>query len=301
MRSTHDLAALGLIGAALALLMTVLIPRASWAASADRPSEPSADRAAAQAAAQVEWGLHRVELERTTVVVRSTWALVSAPTGAVALAAPLPASAQLTGAEPVADATGRIVALTVPPGTTGRAALETRVPWGEVERIGSLPVPVPAGSSVHRVVLDPALSFSPDPALGLIAQVGHYAPAELDVVARHRFDARTDGNLRHVGAYYVRGQDLAPVGALRGEVALQRHRMGRAALVAGGVFGLAVLVMLVAQRRLGRHVRYERAEAYLAREFEGLEPEPEALATEVGARPMPPAPTIESATTATTP
>lgn len=255
MRHTNDLAALGLIGAALALLMTVLLPRASWAAPADR----------------VEWGLHRVQLEHDEVVVHSTWSLDRAPDEPVPLAAPLPPDAEVIGAEPVASATGSITALDLDLASGGQVHLETRVPWSHVLRAELLPVPVPAGDSVHRIVLDPALSFSPDPALGLMAQVGHYAPAEFDVVARHRFDARTDGNLRNVGAYYVRGRDLGSTGALKGEVTLQRQRQGRAALVAGGIFGLLVLGMLVAHRRLNRHVRHERAEAYLAQEFDALE------------------------------
>lgn len=257
MRRTNDLAALSLIGAAFALLMTVLMPRASWAAPADR----------------VEWGLHRVELERTEVVVHSTWSLDRAPDEAVPLAAPLPPSAEISGAEPVANTDGSIVALDLGLASGGEIHLETRVPWSTIRRAELLPVPVPSGHSVHRVVLDPALSFSPDPELGLMAQVGHYAPAEFDVVARHRFDAHTDGNLRHVGAYYVRGRDLDTVGAMKGEVVLQRQRQGRAALVAGGIFGLLVLGMFVAQRRLTRHVQHERAEAYLEEEFRALEQE----------------------------
>lgn len=255
MRRTNDLAALGLIGAALALLMTLLIPRASWAAPADR----------------VEWGLHRVQFEHNELVVYCTWSLDLAPTEAIPLAAPLPAAAEVTGAEPVTNAAGEITALELRLAGGGEVHLEVRVPWSTLRRAELLPVPVPSGQSVHRVVLDPALAFSPDPALGLLAQVGHYAPAEFDVVARHRFDARTDGNLRHVGAYYVRGRDLDATGAMRGEITLQRQRQGRAVLVAGGLFGLLVLGMLVAQRRLSRHVRHERAEAYLAREFEALE------------------------------
>ncbi|MEM9454127.1 MAG: hypothetical protein AAGF11_08100 [Myxococcota bacterium] len=255
MRRTNDLAALSLIGAALALLMTILMPRASWAAPADR----------------VEWGLHRVTLERTAVVVHSTWSLDRAPEQAVPLAAPLPPSSELSGAEPIANADGSIEALDLQLASGGEVHLMTRVPWSTIRRAELLPVPVPSGRSVHRVVLDPALSFSPDPALGLMAQVGHYAPAEFDVVARHRFDARTDGNLRHVGAYYVRGHDLDAMGAMKGEVILQRQRQGRAALVAGGIFGLLVLGMFVAQRRLNRHVQSERAESYLEEEFRALE------------------------------
>ena len=45
--------------------------------------------------------------------------------------------------------------------------------------------------------------------------------------------------------------------------------MGRAALVAGGLFGLVVLGMAIAHRRLSRHVRYERAEVGGDREEAG--------------------------------
>lgn len=245
-------------GAAAVMLVTLLLPCAAWAS----PQPPSTTN--------VEWGLHRVELERATVVVRSRLALDHAVDAPIALAAPLPAAAELEGAEAERDADGSIVALRLPP-TRSDVTLEVRVPWDHVRRAEALPVPVPAGDSVHRVVLSAALGFSPDPALGLVAQVGHYAPAEIDVVARHRFDARTDGDLRHVGAYYVRGIDLRPVGSLRGEVTLQRQRMARVAMVLGVAFALVVLAMLVAQRRLSRAVRYERAEAYLDQELRALD------------------------------
>lgn len=253
MRNNNDFAALGLIGAAIALLMTVLLPRPSHAASED----------------EVRWGLHDVSLESTTVVVHSTWSLDAEPAEPVPLASALPAQTELSGATPVRDDQGSIIALALSHG--GRTDLETRVPWSHVRRSDALPVPVPQGDSVHRVVLDPALSFSPDPALGLVAQVGHYAPASFDVVARHRFDARTDGNLRHVGAYYVRGEDLLTTGALAGHVVLQRQRMARLMLVAGGIFGFIVLGMVVIHRRLGRRVEVERAEAYLEQEFRILD------------------------------
>lgn len=241
-------------GAAALLLMVLLLPRASWAGT-ESP---------------VDWGLHRVELEHATVVVHSQLQLEHTTDEPIALAAPLPVVAELTGAEPVLADDGTIVALRVPEHAT-RLDLEVRVPWGHVRRVQALPVPVPEDSSVQRVVLSPALGFSPDPALGLIAQVGHYAPAEIDVVARHRFDARTDGDLRHVGAYYVRGSDLRGVGSLHGEVILQRQRMGRAAAVVGVLFLLVVGAMVVVHRRLDRAVRYERAEAYLATELHALE------------------------------
>ncbi|MCX4247529.1 hypothetical protein [Paraliomyxa miuraensis] len=255
LRPLGAVAALALrpLGAA-ALLLILLLPRASWAGT-ESP---------------VAWGLHRVELEHATVVVRSELRLEHATDEPIALAAPLPVAAELTGAEPVLADGGTIVALRAPEHASA-LVLEVRVPWGDVRRSQALPVPVPEGRSVHRVVLSPALGFSPDPALGLIAQVGHYAPAEIDVVARHRFDARTDGDLRHVGAYYVRGDDLRGVGSLHGEVVLQRQRMGRVALVVGVVFVLVVGGMIVVHRRLDRAVRYERAEAYLAKEMEALE------------------------------
>jgi hypothetical protein len=250
-------AALRLLGAAV-LLLTILLPHAAWA------------RARTDASDAVAWGLHRVELERATVVVQSRFELHHGIDAPIRLAAPLPATAELSGAEPVHGDDGSIVALRLPEAGT-QPSLEVRVPWDHVRRFEALPVPVPEGSSVHRVVLGAALGFSPDPALGLVAQVGHYAPADIDVVARHRFDARTDGDLRHVGAYYVRGSDLRAVGSLRGEVILQRQRMGRAAIVVGVVFVLVVGAMVVAHRRLDRAVRYERAEAYLAKELGALE------------------------------
>ncbi|MCA9649532.1 MAG: hypothetical protein KC501_06460 [Myxococcales bacterium] len=235
-------------------LATLLLPRVAAASPEDR----------------VEWGLHRVELERSTVVVRSRLAVAGHLDEPIPLAAPLPEDAELHGAEAQRAADGSVVGLRLVSDGSD-ATVETRVPWDEVRRRGALPVPVPKGRSVHRVVLDPALSFSPDPELGLVAQVGHYAPAEFDVVHRHRFDARTDGELGHVGAYYLRGSDLGTTGALHGEVALKRQRMGRAALVAGGLFGLVVLGMAIAHRRLSRHVRYERAEAFLEQELRALE------------------------------
>ncbi len=268
MRRNNDLAALGLIGAALAILMTVFWPRASWAAPED----------------SVRWGLHEVELSRRTVTVHSEWSVGSAPDEAIPLAAPLPAQAELTGAEPVRDDTGAIVAVQV--WGSGTTTLETTVPWAQVRRHEALPVPVPAGQSVHRVVLDPSLSFSPDPSLGLLAQVGHYAPASFHVVDRHRFDARTDGNLRHVGAYYVRGDDLSASGGLVGPVVPRRQRMARLMLIAGGLFGLLVLGMVIVNRRLSRRVRQERAEAFLEQEFRALDDEdflPTAATTQTGA------------------
>lgn len=257
----------GAAGAPCLMLLLTLLAWPSVAAASPENLEPDL----------VQWGLHEVELQRATVVVSTRLSLDHAPEEAIPLATPLPAEAQVHGAEPERAPDGTVVGLR-PLSGHAEAVVETRVPWDHVRRSGSLPVPVPAGRSVHRVVLDPALSFSPDPALGLVAQVGHYAPADLDVVDRHRFDARTDGDLRHVGAYYVRGSDLRSAGALRGEVTLKRQRMGRAALVAGGLFGLVVLGMVVAHRRLGRHVRYERAEAFLEQEYRALEDEPESSA-----------------------
>ncbi|MEX1365127.1 MAG: hypothetical protein AB1Z98_18505 [Nannocystaceae bacterium] len=277
---TVGAAALRRVGVAAAAVVSVLtllmLPRVAAASPEDR----------------VHWGLHRVSLEHATVVVDSHWELAPRPTedpdDAVPLATPLPAGAEVTGARPQTAADGTTVALLLPSGAhDGGVQIEVRMPLAQVERGHALPVPVPLGHSIHRVVLDPALSFSPDPALGLVAQVGHYAAPDIDVVQRHRFDSRTDGNLRNVGAYYVRGTDLREAGALRGEVALSRRRMGRAALVAGGLFGVVVLGMVLAHRRLGRSVRYERAEAYLEQELRALEDEDSALDPPA---PSPPAP-----------
>lgn len=252
-------AALRRAGAAAAPALLLLTAALLWPSSA-----------AARPEDRIEWGLHDVSLENATVVVRSRLAVTGTLDEALELATPLPADAEVLHAEPVRAADGMVTALHLHL-AGGQAEVETRVPWEAVRRASALPVPVPQGHSVHRVVLDPALSFSPDPALGLVAQVGHYAPAELDVIHRHRFDARTDGHLGHVGAYYLRGTDLRTAGSLRGEVALKRQRMGRAALVTGGLFGLVVLGMVLAHRRLSRHVRYERAEAYLEQEYRDLE------------------------------
>lgn len=247
-------AALSTFGAALLLLITIMLPRASWAGQ-----QPP-----------VDWGTHEVKLENKTVVVDSEFAMPVLEPTAVTLATPLPATAEVIGAEAKYGPNGSITALML----DGRGVVQTRVPWKQVEKSGELPVPIPTGSSVHRVIFRPAIGFSPDPQLGLIAQVGHYAPPDIDVIARHRFDSRADGSHRHVGAYYLRGDDLASVGALRGEVELQRHRMGRAALVAGVLFALVVLGMLFWHRRLDRSVRHERAEAYLASEFDALDDAP---------------------------
>lgn len=226
--------------------------------------------AKAASPAPVDWGLHELELENSTVVVRSRWHMHRDhdPSTPIELAAPLPADAELSGARAVTDETGAVVALRV----DDPSALTVRMPWSQVKSSGTLPVAIPEGDSVHRIVLGPAIGFSPDPQLGLVAQVGHYAPADIDVVARHRFDERTDQSHRNVGAYYVRGRDLATTRALQGEVEHRRARMGRALLVALGVFVLVVLAMVVMHRRLDRSVRHERAEAYLAQEFESLEP-----------------------------
>ncbi|MCH9684417.1 MAG: hypothetical protein K0V04_23485 [Deltaproteobacteria bacterium] len=273
MRSHNSNAALHWAGAAAFILMSLLLPRVSWAAPQDA----------------VEWGLHEVTLDNATVVVHSRWSLSGPVDGDVDLAAPLPAATEVVGATIEHAADGSVSALNLSTDGNGLYSIETRVPWDHVRRTGVLPVPVPVGRSIHRVVLSPSLSFTPDPSLGLIAQVGHYAPADIDVVTRHRFDARTDGDLRHVGAYYMRGEDLRRR-ALRGEVELKRHKMGRAAIVAGGLFGLVVLGMIVIRRRLDRSVRHERAEAFLRDEFDALDDEDPPPSPTATTHPTPPLP-----------
>ncbi len=255
MRCDHTFAALRWAGAAALLLMTMLLPRASQAAPHD----------------EVRWGLHEVTLENATMVVHSRWSVATTLDDTVQLAAALPATTVVTGADVQRAPDGSISALRLTDADMGLHTIETRISWDQARRTGHVPIAVPAGDSVHRVVMSPNLSFTPDPSMGLIAQVGHYAPADIDVVSRHRFDSRTDGDLRHVGAYYLRGNDLQAPGAMRGELELQRNKMGRAAIVAAGIFGLMVLAMLVIHRRLNRSVRHERAEAFLQSEFEALD------------------------------
>ncbi len=217
-------------------------------------------------------GHHEVAATPSDVVVDTTWVLerMPEPGELFELAAPLPRDTSIEGAQPEFGGDGRIVALRLS-SPCSRCTLRTTAPWGRVARAGALPLPIAADRAVHRLVLDPSVSFRPGGALELVTELGFTAPAGLGFGERRHVDDLLAVDAPQLGVYYVRADDVAEAGGVVGELVRREDAQRRTAFVVAGVFALLCGVAAFEYRRARKRAELERAEAVLEAEFAALE------------------------------
>lgn len=210
-----------------------------------------------------------VRVEDEYVVIATTWTSNDERIGTqVLLAAPLPAGTELTGVQALRDAQGRVVALQASPGPQRPAGFELRVPLAQVRETQVLPLALPAGDALHRVVLDRDLAFTPAARSGLVAKLGRYSPTDVGHRASRRVDRAVGDEHIRLGALYLPANaTFVRAGGLQGKLTLRAERGARLALGIGGLFVVLVVLGGLGYRRLRRQVEVERAEAYLEKEF----------------------------------
>lgn len=221
---------------------------------------------------QVRAGHHEIAATTRDVVVDTIWVLdAMAPAEAlVELAAPLPRDTTIEGAEPSFGKDGRIVALRLR-GSCMRCHLRASTPWSSVQKAGALPLLVAEETAVHRIALDPSVSFRPDAALELVTELGFTAPAGFGFHERMRVDDLLAVDAPQLGVYYVNADDVREAGGVVGELVRREDAQRRTAIVAAAVFVVLCGVAAVGYRRARKRAEIERAEAILEAEFAGLE------------------------------
>jgi len=219
----------------------------------------------------VRAGHHDVAATASDVVVETTWVLDALPEpGALfELAAALPRDTALDGAQPEFGTDGRIVALRLVAPCT-RCVLRSSTPWSSVQQAGALPLPVASGRGVHRIALDPDVAFRPDAELGLITELGVTAPPGFGFGQRGRIDALLAVDAPHLGAYYVRSEDVVQASGLVGAIERRADAHRRTAWAAGVVFVLLCGAAGFGYRRAQKRAELERAEALIEAEYAGL-------------------------------
>ncbi len=212
---------------------------------------------------------HDVSIADDQLVVESRWS-----TGAwvhasprIELAVPLPADAELTGAEPERSDDGSIVALVF----DGGAAPHTRVsvPLDEALADGDVPIPVLEDGGVQRVSLDAALTFRPDAGLGMVTHLGHHVATELAHDERRAVDRQL--RAAPLGSYYVTVPAIVRAHGLHGALFRSSDVRHRSAIGVALIFVIVAGAGAFAYRRSRAGAEAERAEQVLAAEFDGLE------------------------------
>jgi hypothetical protein len=219
----------------------------------------------------VRAGHHDVGVTAHDVVVESLWVLSTRPEpdALFELAAPLPRTASVEGAQPEFGADGDVVALRISDGCT-RCTLRVTTSWTEVKQRGALPAPVAVGG-VHRLALDPDLAFRPASELGLVTELGFTAPPGFGLRARDRVDDLLAVRSPALGAYYVSADDVHEAGGVVGEVELRAEAQRRTAWAVGIVFVVLCSAAVLEYRRARRRADVERADAILEAEYAALE------------------------------
>jgi hypothetical protein len=224
------------------------------------------------AMSDVRAGHHDISASANDVVVSTTWVLgaLPEPDALFELAAALPRETAIEGAQPEFGADGRIVALRLA-APCSRCVLRSTTPWSSAKQAGALPVPVAKGNGVHRIALDPDVAFRPDAELGLVTELGFTAPAGFGFGERNRVDGLLVVDAPHLGAYYVRADDIAEAGGLVGDMERRADVQRRVAWAAGVVFVLVCGATAFEYRRARKRAELERAEALIEAEYAELE------------------------------
>jgi hypothetical protein len=220
----------------------------------------------------VRAGHHDVSSTNADVVVEATWVLQETPDPEAwfVLAAELPRDTTIEGAQPEFGADGRIVALRLD-APCMRCVLRTTTPWTRVATVGALPLPVPAKAGVHRITLDPDVSFRPAAELGLVTELGFTAPAGFGFADRAYIDDVLTIDAPRFGAYYVRVEEIAEAGGVVGKIRRREDAHRRTALFAGAVFVVLCGAAAWEYRRARKRADLERAEAILDAEYADLD------------------------------
>lgn len=220
----------------------------------------------------VRAGHHDVSSTNAEVIVETTWVLqeIPEPDAWFMLAAELPRETTIEGAQPEFGADGRIVALQLDRPCT-RCVLRTTTSWTRVATEGALPLPVATKAGVHRITLDPDVSFRPAAELGLVTELGFTAPVGFGFADREYIDDVLAIEAPRFGAYYVREEEIAEAGGVVGNVRRREDAHRRTALFAGAVFVALCGAAAWEYRRARKRADLERAEAILEAEFADLD------------------------------
>ncbi|HET6585602.1 MAG TPA: hypothetical protein VFG69_19215 [Nannocystaceae bacterium] len=215
---------------------------------------------------------HEVSSTSADVVVDTTWVLGAMPEpGAVfVLAAPLPRDTTVEGAQPEFGDDGRIAALRLD-APCKRCVLRTTTAWTRVEHDDALPLLVASPVGVHRITLDPDVSFRPAAELGLVTELGFTAPAGFGFSDRAYVDDVLEIAAPRFGAYYLRAEEVAEAGGVVGVVRRREDAHRRTALFAGAVFLALCGAAAWEYRRARKRAELERAEAILEAEYADLD------------------------------
>lgn len=216
---------------------------------------------------------HDVTMADDHVVVRTRWsdASVADADGVIELATPLPAAAQIEGAEPMVDAAVGITALQLHDVRGDRATVRVVVALDEVQQTGALPLPVATRSVMQRVAVDDTLMFRPDPALELAVNLGFTMPLGMRMRERAAFDDALGLSGRGLGAVYVGTASIERTGGVLGVIETRAVGRRRAAIAAGVVFVALGGAGAWAYRRARRSAEAEHAELLLASEIDALD------------------------------
>lgn len=151
-------------------------------------------------------------------------------------------------------------------------------------RIGA---PIAAGNALQIIDADLGAATRLEVATGRILErrVGYVAPPGVSHAAREEarrltgYDARVRG-----AAIYVRGDDVKSASSLTAVIVTPRARGHRGTIGLAVVFGIIVIALVAAVKRLRHAASVERADAVLAAEVDALDPTPQAGQVGQGAR-----------------
>lgn len=227
----------------------------------------------ALAASPVVTAGHHGTWAADTLSWESTFVLDPTGEARVALAVPLPPGARVTGASPAAavpeyDATGAIVALVLDH-AVGRETVTVTQPAAPGPIV--LRAPLAEGSAVQRVTLTGA-EFVPDPGLGVDRRLTDARQAGVSR-AQRREVSKALGRARPADRpmYVVADVRVRDAGGLAGTLAPSGRREAAAASVIGVAFAGVIGALLLARKILARRLEAEAVDAYIAREFVGVD------------------------------
>ena len=216
---------------------------------------------------EIDSGHHVTLAETDTLEIETVWLGIT-PDVPIELVAPLPETAEVSGAlEQRVD--GEVVAI-APEGSG--AVFVIRVPMQVAQDAGLVPLAIPDTRGRHRVTFDGALAFEPAIELGLTPQLTNAATQGVSLFRARALDDQLHALPEPDGVRrYAATRDLRATGGFVGDLqraeAVRRHRL----VWAGAAFLLVVAALAAIHRRLRRTADLERAESLLAAEFEGLD------------------------------
>jgi hypothetical protein len=172
------------------------------------------------------------------------------------------------------DANGQVIGISVPPRQHVDAVnIVLRYTQRLDAPVEGLAIPLIQSLESQRLTLGggEGVDFRPAASLGWERHIGYTTDPTITREQRRILNAHARDRGAHPHPiYFMVDEDLAELGMLKGALSLRSERNAQTALALLGAFGIFVAGLFLAFKRMERVARYEEAEAFVEKEYDGL-------------------------------